>query len=122
MLDKSFRLLFYLKKPKNYSKGEIPIYLRITVDGISKELSVKRSCDPGRWNSFSGIRKLIIPKGSGFEKPWLKNSEVRKLLSISSNTIQRLRIAGKLRSTKLGGTLYYRYEDIETLLNEPTKR
>ncbi len=50
MLDKSFGLLFYLKKPKHYGKGPIPIYLRITVDGISKELSTKRSCDPNRWN------------------------------------------------------------------------
>jgi site-specific recombinase XerD len=54
MLDKSFGLLFYLKKPKNYMKGEIPIYLRLTVDGISKELSVKRSCDPFRWNPHAG--------------------------------------------------------------------
>jgi site-specific recombinase XerD len=50
MLDKSFGLLFYLKKPKNYGKGPIPIYLRITVDGVAKELSTKRSCDPNRWN------------------------------------------------------------------------
>src|SRR5687768_12668355 len=54
MLDKSFGLLFYLKKPKNYRKGEIPIYLRITVDGIPKEVSVKRNCDPDRWNPDAG--------------------------------------------------------------------
>ena len=54
MLDKSFGLLFYLKKPRNYVKGEAPIYLRITVDGIPKELSVKRSCDPARWNPHAG--------------------------------------------------------------------
>jgi len=54
MLDKSFGLLFYLKKPKNYVKGEAPIYLRITVDSTPKELSVKRSCDPARWNPHSG--------------------------------------------------------------------
>ena len=54
MLDKSFGLLFYLKKPKNYEKGEVPIYLRITVDGVPKELSVKRNCHPERWNSSSG--------------------------------------------------------------------
>lgn len=54
MFDKSFDLLFYLKKRSGYQKGEIPIYLRITVDGISKELSVKRSCDPERWNSPGG--------------------------------------------------------------------
>jgi len=54
MLDKSFGLLFYLKRPKNYVKGEVPIYLRITVDGTPKELSIKRSCDPVRWNSHAG--------------------------------------------------------------------
>jgi Arm DNA-binding domain/Phage integrase SAM-like domain len=54
MLDKSFGLLFYLKKPKHYEKGDLPIYLRITVDGIPKELSVKRNCDPDRWNSSAG--------------------------------------------------------------------
>lgn len=35
-------------------KGEAPIYLRITVDGTPKELSVKRSCDPHRWNPHAG--------------------------------------------------------------------
>jgi predicted site-specific integrase-resolvase len=50
-------------------------------------------------------------------KPWLRNSEVRKLLNISANTVQRLRIAGKLPSSKVGGIHYYRYEDIEKLLN-----
>lgn len=54
MLDKSFGLLFYLKKKKNYKSGEIPIYVRITVDGAPSELSVKRLCDPERWNSAAG--------------------------------------------------------------------
>ena len=50
MLEKSFTILFYQKKRSNYVKGPIPIYLRITVDGIPKELSVKRAWDPLRWN------------------------------------------------------------------------
>lgn len=51
MLEKSFGLLFYLKRPKKYTKGPVPIYLRITVDSIPKELSIKRECDPILWNS-----------------------------------------------------------------------
>ncbi len=51
MIPKSFGLLFYLKKPRGYAKGERPIYLRITVDGVPKEMSIQRSCNPGRWNS-----------------------------------------------------------------------
>ena len=35
-------------------KGEIPIYLRITIDGSPKELSVKRNYDPDRWNTHAG--------------------------------------------------------------------
>lgn len=53
MLEESFGLLFYLKKPKNYSKGPLPIYLRITVDGIAKELSLNRSWEKNRWNSYA---------------------------------------------------------------------
>jgi site-specific recombinase XerD len=54
MLEKSFSLLFYLKKPKNYLKGARPIYMRITVDGIPKEISTGRKCDSERWNTGAG--------------------------------------------------------------------
>ncbi|WP_121354100.1 site-specific integrase [Flavisolibacter nicotianae] len=50
MLEKSFGLLFYLKKPKNYQKGNMPIYMRITVDGTAKEISTSREWDPAKWN------------------------------------------------------------------------
>ncbi|MBB6128597.1 site-specific integrase [Mucilaginibacter lappiensis] len=47
-------LLFSLRKPKNYQSGEMPIYLRITVDGQRAELAVSRKCDPERWDAVSG--------------------------------------------------------------------
>lgn len=51
-------------------------------------------------------------------KPWLKSREVRKLLNVSPGTLQTLRINGTLRSTKVGGSLYYKYEDILKVLEE----
>jgi hypothetical protein len=33
-----YTLLFYLKKPKNYESGPMPIYMRITVDGLPKRV------------------------------------------------------------------------------------
>jgi len=36
---------------------------------------------------------------------------------MSSNTIQRFREAGKLPSNKIGGVHYYKYADIEKLMN-----
>lgn len=53
MLEKTFSILFYLKKPRNYTNGAMPIYLRITVDGIPKEVATKRECEPDRWNGYA---------------------------------------------------------------------
>ena len=54
MLEKSLGLLFYLKKPKDYKNGPVPIYLRITVDGVEKEMSTKRSWE---W----AFRRYVTP-------------------------------------------------------------
>jgi site-specific recombinase XerD len=54
MLEKSFGLLFYLKKSKNQKKGPVYIYLKITVDGKPVELSSKRKWEPAKWNSSAG--------------------------------------------------------------------
>lgn len=54
MLEKSFGLLFFMRKPKNYKNGLLPIYLKITVDGQPKELSAKRKWDPAKWNTAAG--------------------------------------------------------------------
>ncbi len=53
----NFSLLFYLKKPKNYTDGPVPIYLRITVAGKRSETTTARSCDPLQWNSKAGRLK-----------------------------------------------------------------
>ena len=50
------------------------------------------------------------------QKQWLKSSEVRKLLNISSGTLQNLRINGTITYTKIGGILYYSNSDLEKLL------
>ena len=53
MLGKNFSLLFYLKKPKTYQRGDMPIYMRITVEGLVKELTTSRKCDPELWDQTS---------------------------------------------------------------------
>ncbi|MEJ7676100.1 MAG: helix-turn-helix domain-containing protein [Chitinophagaceae bacterium] len=81
------------------------------------EVVTKEDLKDFRKKLLDDISKLLMPSQAKLVKPWLKNSEVRKLLNISSNTIQRLRVSGRLRSSKVGGIHYYRYEDIEKLLN-----
>jgi site-specific recombinase XerD len=53
-MSKRIRIIFYLKKQRNYSTGPVPIYLRITVAGKRAELSTSRECEPSKWNSSAG--------------------------------------------------------------------
>jgi site-specific recombinase XerD len=53
-MSKRIRIIFYLKKPRNYAAGPVPIYLRITIAGKRAELSTSRVCDPRRWNPSAG--------------------------------------------------------------------
>jgi hypothetical protein len=62
------------------------------------------------------IRNILTDQKSVTSKKWLKSIEVRKLLNISPGTLQTLRINGTLPFTKIGGTNYYNYTDIEKLL------
>jgi hypothetical protein len=77
----------------------------------------KEDLEQFRIQLLEDIRQILISKQVKPTKPWLKNDEVKKLLDISTNTLQRLRVSGKLRFSKVGGIHYYRYEDIEKLLN-----
>ena len=49
----TFSILFWLNKSKT-KDGQAPIWVRITVDGKRKEVSVKRKLDVKLWNSKKG--------------------------------------------------------------------
>ena len=88
---------------------------------MAVEIVTKEDLQLFRMQLLNDIRDLFAPKEKGEQKQWLKNSEVRQLLKVSSNTVQRLRIAGKLKSSKVGGVHYYRYEDVQGLLESGLK-
>ncbi len=67
------------------------------------------------------IAKLLSSGAKESGKRWLKTAEVKKLLGVSSGTLQNLRINGSLPYTKLGGVLYYDREEIEKMLETSTK-
>lgn len=54
---KTFKIVFYLKKPKGYVDGNLPVYLRLTIDGERIEMFTQRSCAPDKWNSVNGRMK-----------------------------------------------------------------
>lgn len=62
--------------------------------------------------------KGVLKANSSDQKLWLRSAEVRDLLKISNGTLQNLRVNGSLSYTRLGGTLYYSYEDIAKMLED----
>ena len=65
---------------------------------------------------LNDLKQLIQPQSQQANQ-WLKSYEVRKLLNISAGTLQNLRINGTLAFTKIGGLMYYKYSDIEKIMN-----
>ena len=56
----NFKMLFYMKKQKNYPTDPAPIYLRITVDGKRAELAIPYLLDAVFCvNADGGIIHLI---------------------------------------------------------------
>ena len=62
------------------------------------------------------IKTLLTKQTKGTIKRYLKSSEVRDLLQVSSGTLQNLRINGTLPYTKVGGIIYYDIEEIQNLM------
>jgi hypothetical protein len=60
--------------------------------------------------------KGLVQNQTHANKEWLRSAEVRKLLGISHGTLQNLRINGRIPYRKLGGIIFYKYDDIMTLL------
>ncbi|MBL7681883.1 MAG: phage integrase SAM-like domain-containing protein [Flavipsychrobacter sp.] len=75
MLKSNLNVLFYLKKPKGYRSGTLPIYVLIGVDSISKEISTKWNCEPKKWHTQ--FQKAM---GSSEDVRTL-NTDIAKLLS-----------------------------------------
>ena len=80
------------------------------------EVITKEDLQQFRIQLLNDIKQLLKLPVAQPVKPWLKNSEVRKILGISSNTIRRLRLSRKLRYSRIGRIYFYAYEDIEKLL------
>ncbi|MDR3694789.1 site-specific integrase [Mucilaginibacter sp.] len=53
-MELNYSLLFYLKKPKNYTNGATPVYMRFTINGIPKECATTRTADPEKWCAKTG--------------------------------------------------------------------
>ena len=68
------------------------------------------------------IKKLLTGNLKHSEKKFLKSSEVKRMLGISSGTLQNLRVSGVLPYTRVGRLIFYKQEDVDTLLTNPNTK
>jgi hypothetical protein len=82
---------------------------------MTNELLTREDLQHFRTQLLNELKEVLQHSGQT-TKQWLKSSEVRKMLGISHGTLQNLRINRSLPYTKLGGIMFYNYEDIEKIL------
>jgi hypothetical protein len=92
-------------------------------DGQDQKLRVYRDqlLTVGDFNDLKNeliqeIKGLLKETTTSQNKKWLKSSEVKKLLGISTGTLQNLRMNGSLSFSKVGGIIFYDYSEIVKLI------
>ncbi|MDN5285031.1 MAG: site-specific integrase [Mucilaginibacter sp.] len=79
MSEKSFGMFYYLKHSKNQKDERKYVYVRITIDGDSRDMSVKRRWITDHWNSQIG-------RATGNNK---EAKELNSYLDIITNKVYR---------------------------------
>lgn len=82
------------------------------------ELVTKADIAQLKEDIFEELKKFRFGGKKPFvKKEWLKSFEVCEMLSISKGTLASYRRNDTLPYSKIGGLIYYKHEDIETLMN-----
>jgi hypothetical protein len=88
---------------------------------MAAEIITKDDLDEFREKLLNDIRAIIGIPGDE-RKKLLKSYQVKNMLKISSGTLQNLRLNGTLPFTKIGGIIYYKYEDIIKIFDNNKKK
>ena len=80
------------------------------------ELVTKKDLDNFRLVLLTDLVRVL--KRPDPAQPWLKSYEVRRLLKVSPGTLHRLRVNGALPYSRIGGTILYKYEDVQKLVEK----
>lgn len=76
MLNRTFAILFILKKNKPQSNGTFPLYMRLTIDGQRAEITTKRFVDEDLWDAKAQRLISKIIKG---KKPIHTSEEIKSI-------------------------------------------
>ncbi|MDP1795695.1 MAG: helix-turn-helix domain-containing protein [Daejeonella sp.] len=84
---------------------------------MAAEIITKEDLQEFREQLLQDIKQLL---GAQLNEPkkLLKSYQVKNMLKISSGTLQTLRTNGTLPYKKVGGIIYYQYEDLLKLTGQ----
>ncbi len=82
------------------------------------EIITKEDLETFRLRLLYDLKQLLTEPRVVAPKEWLKTHEVRRLLQVSSGTLQTMRNNGTIKYTKIGSIIYYSYYDIQKMLNK----
>ncbi len=83
---------------------------------MAVELLTRQDLQSFKQELLSDIQKILKDHSPEPGKQWLKSYEVRQMLGISRGTLQNLRTNGTLNATRIGGLMFYDYNDIKKLM------
>jgi len=111
MKQQSFRILFFIAKKRLMKNGEAPVYLRITIDGISDETRIKRSVPVEHWNQSKECSR-------GKSRGALELNEYIRTLRQKAFSIHKELVLEEVYVTAkiILGKLFGGGEDVKTLL------
>ena len=90
-----------------------PLEIRICGD----QLITKAHLEEFKEDLLAEIVQLFQSAPMGGVPKWLKTDEVKKMLNVSSGTLQAMRRSGSLPYTKVGGIIYYNMDDIHRMMD-----
>jgi len=84
------------------------------------EVVTKDDLEKFRMQLLGDLKKWAVQFAAKGSEPMegLRTKHVRQILNCSVGKLHLLRNAGKLRCKKVGGTVYYRKEDVKKLIDE----
>ena len=83
---------------------------------MAVEIITKDDLEQFRIKLIDELKGLLGKAEKQEEKKWLRSKEVRKLLNISTGTLQNLCLNKILHPTKIVGINYYSFDEIKKLL------
>jgi len=87
---------------------------------MSVEIVTKEDLQHFRITLLNDLKEAIVQniKSKTDIQEGYKTKQVRRILGCSNGKLQSLRITGKLRAKKVGGTVYYNRDDVQKLITE----